>query len=1382
MTDPRISELQALLPRAMTADWVRLGSRLVRLVKDHHHAARHDALLARLLDQARASIELRERRRASVPRLVYPSGLPITARKDEIVQAIRQHQVVVIGGETGSGKTTQLPKMCLEAGLGVEAMVGCTQPRRIAALSISRRVAEELAVQPGRDVGCKVRFDDQTSPESLIKFMTDGILLAELQGDPLLAAYNALIIDEAHERSLNIDFLLGHLKSLLERRRDLRLVITSATIDLVAFAQAFNNAPVIEVSGRVFPVGVVYAPLDEDSEETGDMTIIDAAARATEQVLCEPGDGDVLIFMPGERDIKETADLLRARFTGAAEIIPLFGRLSGAEQQRVFTPSNRRKVIIATNIAETSLTIPNIRFVIDSGLARISRYNARTRTRRLPIEPVAQSSANQRKGRGGRVRDGVCIRLYSEPDFLSRPLFTQPEIQRANLAEVILRMKAWRLGEIETFPFLNPPAPAAIQGGYRLLQELGALDDQKNLTPLGRDLARLPIDPTLGRMLIQAQTEHAARELLIIAAGLSIQDPRERPMEQRDAAHAAHRQFADPASDFLTLLNIWNAVHEKWENLPTQNQRRKFCKTNFLSYLRMREWRDLHAQLESALGELGNLRCNESNAQYDAIHRSILAGLLGHVAVREERNRYKAPGNRQVTLFPGSVLHDKTVRPGNKPGRQRAGPAAPKTSQPEWIVAGEIVETSQLFARTVAGIDPAWIPQLAPHLCKTTYLNPHWSPENGRVVADEEITFAGLPVRRRKVAYGNVNPTEASRIFIRSALVEEKFAVERPQSRREARGAPTSRSLLESVEPETEQLPARFPFLEHNRGIRQKIEIWQTRTRRHDLGNLDDALAAFYAARLLGVSSLDELSRVLAAQGQAHLHITEQDFIVGEELTFDATAFPDQVHLAGQPVPLAYAYKPGEEHDGVTVKLGFSLAQCIPGASVEWAVPGLREAQVGELLRALPKSLRRELMPLPPKIAEILRDLRPEGQSLKHDLARFLRERYGLSVTAASWPPDPLPAHLRTRIEIIDHHAKTLAAGRDLETLRQQVKEPAPPPKASLRGRLAAQWERFDLTTWSIGDLPPRIEFKESDGSTAFAYPGLQLEDDQVNLKIFPAEQLAQRSSLPAIHRLLEIATGKDLAWMQKDLRALARLEPLYKGFTTSEELQADAFAQLKAHLFSAPGPAPASSQPAPFWPLTERAFQMAVGAVRGRVPGLAFESVGRLEPILKLRQELARYGPPPGAAPAPKGPRTFAALADLDLAKPAAPPAGASVIAAELAQLLPRHFLREIAYSDLPNLQRYARALLIRAERARLNPVKDQEKARSVAPYTAALAQLRPALAKADPAARHAFHNLRRAVEEYKISIFAQELGTTFPVSPKRLEEWLQRARAALG
>ena len=693
---------------------------------------------SRWLAEARASIKLRDARRSILQFLDYPEALPITAARDQIVDAIRKHPVVVVAGETGSGKTTQLPKMCLEAGLGMRARIGCTQPRRLAAQSISRRLAEELQVNWGREVGCKVRFDDQTSPETSVKLMTDGMLLAEIQSDPLLTDYEAVIVDEAHERSLNIDFLLGYLRQLLEKRNDLKVVITSATIDTARFSAAFGNAPVIEVSGRMFPVEVRYRPQDEFSEEAGDVTYVEAAADAVGQLLVESGGGDLLVFMPSERDIRETCDLLESRYEGGLDIVPLFGRLGGAEQHRIFSPGPRRRVVVATNIAETSLTVPRIRFVIDTGLARVSRYNAGARSKRLPIEPVSQSAANQRKGRCGRLADGICVRLYSEADFLERRPYTEPEIQRCNLADVILRMKAFQLGEIETFPFLDPPSPGAIENAYGLLQELGALDDNRALTRLGAQLARLPVDPTVGRMILEASEEGALNEVLVIAAGLSIQDPRERPFELKDAAEAAHRRFQHPDSDFLTLLNMWAAFHDTWESLKTQGQLRKFCKSHFLSYTRMREWVDLHAQLEESIENLGGFVFNAKPATADAMHRSILTGLCGQIARREERNLYKAAGGRQAMVFPGSGLFEKnTVVPKAVRKQAAAAPGPEKKQQPAWMVAGEIVETSRCFLRTVAGIDPEWVIELAPHMCRTAVQEPLWDPEAGNVLAWE---------------------------------------------------------------------------------------------------------------------------------------------------------------------------------------------------------------------------------------------------------------------------------------------------------------------------------------------------------------------------------------------------------------------------------------------------------------------------------------------------------------------------------------------------------------------------------------------------------------------------------------------------------------------
>jgi ATP-dependent helicase HrpA len=1373
MADARIEELRALLPRCVLPAWVRLGSRLVRLLRDRHHPDAHEAILNRLLAQARASVALCERRRHQVPSVNYPSELPITARKDEIVAAIRGHQVVVIAGETGSGKTTQIPKMCLEAGLGIEAKIGCTQPRRVAALSISRRVAEELSVGWGREVGCKIRFDDRSSPETYIKFMTDGILLAETQGDPLLSEYNALILDEAHERSLNIDFLLGYLKGLLARRTDLKLIITSATIDTEAFSRAFNNAPIVEVSGRLYPVEVFYAPFDAASEESGDMTFIDAAVNAAEQVMHEPGNGDILIFMPGERDIRETSDLLEGRFAREAEIIPLFGRLSAGDQQRVFAASARRKIVIATNIAETSLTIPGIRYVIDSGLARISRYNSRTRTKRLPVEPVSQSSANQRKGRSGRVQNGVCIRLYSEEDFNERPPYTQPEIQRANLAEVILRMKAFQLGEMETFPFVNPPTPAAIQAGFTLLQELGALDDLRELTGLGRDLARLPIDPTLGRMLLQSQREHATRELLIIAAGLSIQDPRERPLEQKEAAAAAHRRFLDPRSDFVTLLNIWNAFHDQWETLRTQNQRRKFCKAHFLSYTRMREWQDLHAQLHDALEERGTVRLNESNAAYDAIHRSILTGLLGHVACRTERNAYKAFGNRQVMLFPGSTLFDRNEKPKQPVGpASRRGPAesrpAMAPSQPAWIMAGEMVETSQLFARTAAGIDPRWIVELAPHLCRVTHHHAHWSAASGRVIAQEKVTLHGLEIHSRQVAYGNINAKEATEIFIRSALVEEQLFPEPGAARSDdLRGPtkPTAHSLRESAATEERNVPAQYRFMEHNRQVRHKIETWQTRVRQRDLPDLEQALFQYYAQRIQNVSSVPELNRLLREQPEANfLCIAEADLIGGRELRYDAEAFPDAVPLGGQPVPLSYAYAPGEEQDGITIKLGLELAQTISPASVSWAVPGLREEQIAELLRALPKALRRQLMPFPPKVAEIARELRPAGPSLLHDLARFIEQHYGLKIAASAWPADALPPHLRPRIAIVTPDHKTLGVSRDLEQLRRQFEKTkvAPTGDSPAWSHAARQWERFGLTGWTFGDLPDRITVDESGTFPLYGWPGLEVEDENVNVRLFRAQETSRRASLPGVRRLVELALQRDLAWLVKDLRGLARFDPLLDGLISCEELQAGALGNLKRYLL------PAELFPA----LAESHFSTAVEQARARLPGLASQFMDRLRAILPLRREVLLRSTPASPA-ATRG--TLSDFKQLGASPKAA--RGYAGMRAELDALLPNDFLETIPFEQLPHLPRYLKAMLIRAERASLNPVKDQERLRQVAPYQEGLRELSGSPSKSAEGRRRV-EEFRWMIEEFKVSLFAQELRTVIPISAKRLDQQLDRIR----
>jgi ATP-dependent helicase HrpA len=1229
----------------------------------------------------------------------YPEDLPITARREEIVAALRGSQVVVVAGETGSGKTTQLPKMCLEAGFAERGKIGCTQPRRVAAMSVSRRVAEELGVAWGREVGCKMRFNDDTGRDTRVKFMTDGILLAEIQSDPLLRAYTALIIDEAHERSLNIDFLLGYLQSLLKRRPDLKLIITSATIDTEAFSRAFDGAPIIEVSGRLWPVEIRYAPVESFSDDE-DVHFIEATVRATEDALIESDTGDVLVFLPTERDIRETRELLEGSLGSGIEVLGLFGRMPSAEQQRIFAPGPRRRVVVATNVAETSLTIPRIRYVIDAGLARISRYNPRTRTKRLPVEAVSQSSAQQRTGRAGRVQDGICVRLYAEDDFAKRPRFTQPEIQRANLAEVILRMKAFRLGEIETFPFIDPPQHAAIRAGYQLLHELGALTETDELTPLGRELARLPIDPTLGRMLLQARQEKALPEMLIIAAGLSVPDPRERPEDQKEAAATAHRTFADPASDFLALLNIWRAAPDA-DTRVSSNALRRFCKANFLSFTRMREWRDIHRQLAEAVDS--DARKPSQEASYDAIHRSILTGLIGQIALRQERNTYKAAGNRLVTLFPGSHLYERREKP--KKGAPASGD---KSRQPAWLVAGEIVQTSQLFARTVARIDPAWVVELGAHLCEFRYTEPHWSARAGRVLVAERVLIHGLEVGKQHVDHGRVNPTEATELFIRGALVAE-----------EAR------------------LPHRF-FAE-NRKVRDKIETALTRVRSRRAHDLDEAMFQFYAARIERLSSVHDLNRLVRdriGREPDFLCATEADLIGDDDASYDRALFPDHVSLGNTALPLTYAYTPGDDTDGVTVRVPLPVAAQLTSGQLQWMVPGLREEQIAVLLRALPKTVRRPLMPLEPKIREIAAEFQPGRDEFLTALAAFLTRKYRHPVGAEDWPAESLPMHLRPRVEVVDRGNKTVASGRDLGAIHAQVE--SRDVRSGAWEMAVQKWERRGLTTWSFGDLPESIVVEQVAGAPVLAFPGLSWREGAADVRLFRKREAAESASLAGVRGLGELLLAKDFERVRKEFANLAR--SLARGGKPSSNFH-DQLHQLQAPTQPlAPDLLPKTAAEhlsahtlhlTPLFPLTATRFLAMVEAARRELPALAYRTGELTKQILDLRQKITA------------SPKRYPTL-DRDLDR-----------------LVPADFLARTPHTRLPNLVRYLRAIQVRAERASVQPAKDAEKARHLAPFAGWET-------KVPEPQREAF---RWMLEEFRVSIFAQELGTAEPVSAQRLK-----------
>jgi len=1308
----------------------------------------------------------------------YPPELPVSQQREAILAAIRAHQVVIVAGETGSGKTTQLPKMCLEAGLAQRGRIGCTQPRRVAAMSVSRRVAEELGCTWGREVGCKMRFADDTGPQTRIKFMTDGILLAEIQSDPLLRAYSTLIIDEAHERSLNIDFLLGYLQQLLARRRELKLVITSATIDTEAFSQAFGGAPVVEVSGRLYPVEVVWRPLESLEPEGGagdSLSYVEGAVKVVEEALIEYDSGDLLLFMPTERDIREAREQLEGRLGREIDVLGLFGRMASAQQQLVFAPGPRRRVVIATNVAETSLTIPRIGIVVDTGLARISRYNPRTRTQRLPIEPVSQSSANQRMGRAGRLRDGVCIRLYGEEDYLKRPRFTQPEILRSNLAEVILRMKAFRLGEVESFPFLNPPQSQAIRAGYLLLEELGALIEQGAgaigerypLTDLGRELASLPIDPILGRMLLQARQEGVLPEVLVIAAGLSVPDPRERPEEAKEAAQAAHREYHDPASDFLSLLHLWNAAPplEGAGVATTRNALRRFCKGRFLWLTRMREWRDLYRQLGQAMEEARprggrrgaaperksdreQPRATPEEAHYAAIHRSILTGLLGQIARREERNLYLASGNRKVTLFPGSNLYERQPRK-PKPSREqprKAEEKAPKSNQPPWIMAGEVVQTSQLFARTAARIEPEWVAELGAHLCRYRHLHPEWRAKAGRVLVTERVLIHGLEITRRPVDFGRIDPEAATELFIRGALVAGDARIN-------------------------------HRFFRENRKLRERIENTLTKVRSHRLHDLDEAFYTFYAKRLERISSVADLDRWVReriAREPDLLVASEEELIAPDELAYDREAFPDAVKLENAVIPLQYAYAPGSEEDGVTLRLPLPLAEALTPGQLQWMVPGLREEQAGVLLRALPKAIRKSLMPLEPKIRRIASELEPGSEPFPAALSAFVRRHYGIIIEPGAWtlPPD----YLVPRVEVIDPKNRPIAAGRDLEAVRATMKEKG--VRSTGWDRAVRQWEKRGLTGWSFGDLPESIGVDSVGGVPLLAFPGLALRDGRVDLKLYRSREEAAASTPAAIVRLAHLVLGEELERRVKGWRVIPPTPPAPRGGKPKAEDRGGVatLGQMLEGLQLSLSATPSPRAPKPFAKITAPARpvpapKVAAGS-HGQVDTATLiahvgDHLFRLEPLLPLTR--ARFEAMLTAAlealpeALEKTARWCGEVLELR-GRIAASPRRYDGMEADLERLVPARFLAATPHGRLRHLPRYLKAVATRAERAWLHPAKDTQKA-------AALRPLEGWERRVAPANREKF---RWLLEEFRVSLFAQELGTAEPVSARRLQELL--------
>ena len=1249
----------------------------------------------------------KSRQPPSLPRIHYPASLPIVDRKEDIIRAIRRHSVVVITGETGSGKTTQIPKMCIEAGRGRRGVIGCTQPRRIAAVTVAQRIAEELGEEVGRSIGYKIRFEDRSGPRPLIKLMTDGILLMEAQTDPRLRAYDTIIVDEAHERSLNIDFVLGILKKLLHSRRDLKVIITSATIDTEKFSQAFDEAPIIEVSGRMYPVDVRYRPLDPDEEEKGDFTYVDAAVQAVDDLTKERKRGDILIFMPTEQDIRETCDLLEGRDYKDCIILPMFARLSWSEQRRVFAPMTTQKIVVATNVAETSITIPGIRYVIDTGMARISQYSPRTRTTSLPIRAISRSSADQRKGRCGRVQHGLCIRLYAEEDYENRPLFTPPEILRANLADVTLRMLSLNLGDIETFPFIDPPSMRAVRDGLDLLYELGAVEkrgksiekgsppESFRLTQRGRRMARLPIDPRIARMLLEAEQEGCVEEVLVIASAMTIQDPRERPLDQPQKADQMHAPFKDPTSDFITLLRIWNHYYSQGEAIKTQNRMRKFCREHFLSYRRMREWRDVHNQIRTILNEQGENPAREKTTDAQmltaGIHKSILSGYLSNIAVKQAKNLYTATKGRQVMIFPGSSLF-------NKGGG--------------WIVAAEIIETSRLFARTAANIDAAWLEAAGGHLCRYTYGDPRWEKNRGEVVASEQVSIFGLViVAGRPVSYGRIDPAASAQIFVRSALVEG-------------------------------EIKQNLPFLEHNRNLIAAAAEMEDKIRRHDLLADEEQIARFYEERLPGIYDVRTLQKLIRNRGgDGFLRMRETDILKNLPDEGALALYPNECASGKLRFEFSYRFDPGHPEDGVTMKIPVHLLSRAPAETADRSVPGLYQEKINALLRGLPKEYRKKLQPLA-QTARIIQTEIPSGEgSLPSILGNLIYQRFGIDIPASAWPLDKLPDHLKMRFSVVDAQGREIAAGRDLGQFRHETMASE---ETAVFDSARKVWEKTGLTQWDFSDLPEEVPLESQGVLQGFAYPALQAAEGSVNIRLFQTRAEADEAHAKGITALYGLHFQPELKYLKKSLVLSGDMKVWAAAFGGHKALENRLYEKILQDLFDIP-----------VW--TAAAFHEHAEATAPHILPKGQEFLTEIKPFVQAYHE------------------TAATLRAFEIAHRFNEPAKQFLesVRLDLDRLVPPDFLKKYDTERRGHIVRYLKALLLRAERGLLHLEKTLAKTKEIKPFDDFLQiVLGQPTSKSSAIKRQTIEAFRWMIEEYKVSLYAQELKTPYPISRKRLEE----------
>ncbi|MFC8533009.1 ATP-dependent RNA helicase HrpA [Streptomyces sp. NPDC057249] len=1299
------ADLQSRLAQLSLRDANRLGRRLEGARRIRKPEAQR-AVLDEIATQADKAAGRLEQRAGRMPAVTYPEQLPVSQKKDEILEAIRDHQVVIVAGETGSGKTTQIPKICMELGRGLRGMIGHTQPRRIAARTVAERIADELKTPLGETVGWKVRFTDQVNPDAtFVKLMTDGILLAEIQTDRELLAYDTIIIDEAHERSLNIDFLLGYLARLLPRRPDLKVVVTSATIDPERFSRHFGDAPIIEVSGRTYPVEVRYRPLLEEDGDDADRDQITAICDAVDELQGE-GPGDVLVFLSGEREIRDTADALGKRNLRNTEVLPLYARLSHAEQHRVFQRHTGRRIVLATNVAETSLTVPGIKYVIDPGTARISRYSHRTKVQRLPIERISQASANQRKGRCGRTSDGICIRLYSEDDFLTRPEFTDAEILRTNLASVILQMTAAGLGDIEKFPFIDPPDHRNIRDGVQLLQELGALDPaekdpKKRLTPLGRKLSQLPVDPRLARMVVEADRNGCVREVMVIAAALSIQDPRERPSDKQTQADQQHARFKDETSDFLAFLNLWRYIREQQKERGSSSFRR-MCKQEYLNFLRIREWQDIYAQLRSVAKQMG-IELNTEDAPEQSVHTSLLAGLLSHIGLKDtEKNEYLGARSAKFAIFPGSALFKK---------------------QPRFVMSAELVETSRLWARVNARVEPEWIEPLAQHLLKRTYSEPHWEKDQAAVMAYERVTLYGVPiVAQRKINFGRIDQETSRDLFIRNALVEGDWRTH-------------------------------HQFFHDNRKLLGEVEELEHRARRRDILVDDETLFDFYDQRIpehiVSGAHFDSWWKHKRRDEPDALDF-ERSMLINEKAgAVTKDDYPDSWRQGKLKFRVTYQFEPGADADGVTVHIPLQVLNQVTSEGFDWQIPGLREEVVTELIRSLPKPIRRHYVPAPNYADKFLDRAVPLQEPLPATLARELQRMVGVPVTADDFDLSRVPDHLKITFRIVDERRRRVAEDKDLEALklrlRPKARQALSKAAAATAGPSGESIERSGLKDWTIGTLDKVFETRRA-GQPVKAYPALVDQGETVAVRLFDTEAEQQQAMWRGTRKLILLNIPVNPAKFASD--KLTNQQKLALSRNPHGSIQAlfdDCATAAADRLIAAHG--------GPAW--DEASFRRLYDKVRADLVDLTVRTIGQVQQILAAWQACERRL------------KTTNSLVLIN---------NVTDVRDHLARLMPPGFVTATGLRRLPDLMRYLVAEDRRLQQMPTNVQRDTTRMEKVHEMQDEYAWLLEQLPKGRPVPQEVL-DIRWMIEELRVSYFAHALGTAFPVSDKRIVKAIDAA-----